>query len=89
MNYAKSHSSLSYISGAEVVDEWYSVWDEALNHGDEIMVLREPGLRRTSLDYCAGHFLVTSNVHFAPIQSQSPPMQTMWLLLMVSHLSGF
>ena len=32
------------------------------------MVLREPGLRRTSLDYCAGHFLVTSNVHFAPIQ---------------------
>ena len=33
VNYARSHSSLSYISGAEVVDEWYSVWDEALNHG--------------------------------------------------------
>ena len=33
VNSARSHPSLSYISGDEVVDEWYGVWDEALNHG--------------------------------------------------------
>ena len=80
MNYARSHSSLSYISGAEVVDEWYSVWDEALNHGTKGTKVAQNIFRLLCRP---------SNVHFAPIQSQSPPMQTMWLLLMVSHLSGF